>query len=949
MALDSFLKKHITKEKNLANYIKIGDSELGVFGNKYFITPSIQKEFETVYKKYVFSDRKETYLVERQLDIGKFVIDLDFRYNVDIIQKQHNIDHVRDFVELCVNGLNDIFQDIHDKTISFFIFEKENVNCQDSVTKDGIHLIFNIVADFATKLLFRNYLLKEIADVWDDLPLKNDWDSVIDEGVVKGNCGWQLYGSRKPGNEPYKLKYIFEASVHDESISIDEIDIKFIDFDKYFPYFCARNKDNCHQYVLSEKMDVEYQKILNTMSKKLKVTTNSKCNKLGDIKCVEDLDSMLETLFDDSSADYTLKEIHNYTMALPKEYWGSGSYDKWIRVGWALKNSDEKLLLTWFKFCSQSEDFDFDNNDAVDYWENGELSSEEGLSYKSILYWCKISNPDEYKKIYNNTVDYYIYYSFRNNTECDLANTLFQMYKSQYICTSIGNNIWYEFKNNRWELNDRGSALRLKISTSMYKRYEEKLFAFQSTVSATQNNMILPSTKESADETIKPNNMSNLIVSDFKDNAGGGDTKDLIKKRNEMSATCKLLKKTVTKNNIMKESQEIFWDKHFYNKLDKNPYLLGCTNCVIDFSERKHRCGRHDDYVSKSTNLTYHPLEYYEKNKPHVIQEIKDFMKQLFPDTENVKTSLPDSSLRNYMWEHLASTLLGTNENQTFNIYNGSGANGKSKLVELLSIVLGDYKGTVPISLITQKRTNIGGHSSEIYNLIGTRYAVMQEPSKNDKINEGIMKELTGGDPIQCRALFKDSVTFIPQFKLAVCTNDMLDVASTDDGTWRRLRKVDFVSKFTEHPYKDPRFSRDEYKYQFKIDTKLDEKFKSWAPVLLSMLAEISYEKQGCVTDVEPVLASTELYRKDQDIIFEFHDAIFDSRPCTSGYGIKQRDILTKFKDWYGKMYVGKMMPSGKEVHAFLEKKYGKYPGHATGWLKFSYKNTFDAIDGFSE
>ena len=51
---------------------------------------------------------------------------------------------------------------------------------------------------------------------------------------------------------------------------------------------------------------------------------------------------------------------------------------------------------------------------------------------------------------------------------------------------------------------------------------------------------------------------------------------------------------------------------------------------------------------------------------------------------------------------------------------------------------------------------------------MGVRYAVMQEPSKGEKINEGIMKEITGGDPIQGRALFKEAVTFIPQFKLFI-------------------------------------------------------------------------------------------------------------------------------------------------------------------------------------
>ena len=66
------------------------------------------------------------------------------------------------------------------------------------------------------------------------------------------------------------------------------------------------------------------------------------------------------------------------------------------------------------------------------------------------------------------------------------------------------------------------------------------------------------------------------------------------------------------------------------------------------------------------------------------------------------------------MWEHLASVLLGKNDNQTFNIYTGKGRNGKSKLVEFMSLILGDYKATVPITLITQKRGTIGGTSSEI-------------------------------------------------------------------------------------------------------------------------------------------------------------------------------------------------------------------------------------------
>ena len=63
--------------------------------------------------------------------------------------------------------------------------------------------------------------------------------------------------------------------------------------------------------------------------------------------------------------------------------------------------------------------------------------------------------------------------------------------------------------------------------------------------------------------------------------------------------------------------------------------------------------------------------------------EVHAFLKQLFPVPE----------VYEYMVEHLASVLIGTNENQTFNLYVGSGRNGKSKLIELMQKVCGKYKG----------------------------------------------------------------------------------------------------------------------------------------------------------------------------------------------------------------------------------------------------------------
>ena len=331
------------------------------------------------------------------------------------------------------------------------------------------------------------------------------------------------------------------------------------------------------------------------------------------------------------------------------------------------------------------------------------------------------------------------------------------------------------------------------------------------------------------------------------------------KRTSKLADIATLLKKTQWKNNIMREARELFYDPDFMDNLDQNPYLLCFNNFVIDFKNKCHRKGQPDDYISKCTNIDYVKLN--RKKHGKTMDKLMTFMEQLFPIEE----------LREYMWQHLASVLVGTMDNQTFNIYTGSGRNGKSCLVDLMSKGLGDYKGTVPITLITQKRNSIGSTSSEIVQLMGTRYAVMQEPSKGDKINEGIMKEITGGDPIQGRALFKDTVTFTPQFKLVVCTNTLFDIKSNDDGTWRRIRVCDFKSKFLAKPYEDDlNFPKEQYPYQYQLDKQLDQNFDEWAPIFMSMLVEKAYETGGLVQDCDIVKASSDEYREGQDYLAEF-------------------------------------------------------------------------------
>jgi P4 family phage/plasmid primase-like protien len=949
MSLDLFLKKFIAEKGAPVNYTKIGSPEHNVFGNRYFIPDDRIPEFYKVYKKYVFKDKKEAYLTEKQHDIGKILIDLDFRYNENVEERQHTQEHIEDFIELCLNAFNELFENIREKHIKFYIFEKDNLRfCDNDVVKDGIHIIINVECDFAVKMMLREYLVENIADIWDDLPITNTWSDVIDEGVMKGHVNWQLYGSRKPGCESYKLKYIYDTNLVEATgeMVMKPLNVLHIDFDKEFPMFCARNKTNLIHFKLSaehiEKYDKYKSMVMTKQSKKSgALKTNRKTKNKGfntecmfNIRSEEELDHALECLFEDTNTNHRIKEIHRYTMCLPKEYWGPASYDKWIRVGWALRNTDYGLYLTWLKMSCQSEDFDWNDETIADKWMNFDVNNEDGLTARSIMYWAKQSNPTEYDKVHRSTIDYHVYYSFHSKTEWDLALTLSKMYKAQFVCASIEKKMWFQFSNNRWVPTDTGRNLRMNISTEMYDIFAAKAFEYQSKIQASQNNISSTAvvTDNDASEQNKQedtgttlNAMEKQIMDKFKTvGDSDGSFEDYKKKVKDMYSTTKLLKKTSIKQNIMRESMDLFSDPDFMNKLDKDPYILGCSNCVIDFREKRHRQGKPDDYIQKSTNVQYKPLSYYETHSPNIIKEIDTFFEQLFPDI----------SLRNYVWEHLASTLLGTNKNQTFNIYNGTGANGKSKLVELMSQVLGDYKGTVPISLVTQKRSNIGGTSSEVYNLIGTRYAVMQEPSKGDRINEGIMKELTGGDPIQCRALFKDSVTFIPQFKLVVCTNTLFDVPSHDDGTWRRLRIVEFKSKFTDKPY--TQFPREDYPYQYEIDTKIDEKFKYWVPVLLAKLVNIAYRTQGHVNDVDIVLEATNAYRKEQDVLQDFTDKHIMINPNPdSKIILKSQDIVACFSTWYKHNYADTKAHSGNELTKYLTKRFGKMQNG--GWTKIMF------------
>lgn len=913
----TFIKSKTAKKGCDHTHTRIPDKKLNIYPGCYTLNESDLKQFYKKYYKHVFVDRNQEYLTEKQLrENGPIMIDFDFRYQGTVTSKQHTNDHIVDAIMLCMDKCKELVKIPEDTRVDVYVMEKNAVNClkEKNITKDGIHIIIGLAMHKGLQVLLRKKMLEELGNIWDDLPITNSWEDVFDEGVTKGQVNWQVYGSRKPGNQVYLVKNHYTLSYDSvyesgdwsiEENNIDDFNTKdnllklSARYDKY-PKFdildCVESEFNEACKSLGKKQQERADAAAAPTATKMKNGLIS-CASYFSIKNQEMLDALIEDLFEDiDPCEYKLKETHEYTMTLPESYYGPGSYTKWMRVGWALASTSPKLFLTWLKFSSQDNcrntlrgsDGKFDWSqvpELFNIWKDFDFGTRaDGLTHRSIMYWSKVDAYDKYQKIHEDTVSFFIEETLQHPqpTEFDLACVLFHLYKDRFVSVSIRNNCWYEYIQNRWYEIDSGSTLRLLISRDLWQIYVRKI-------------------KEAIDK-------QSLLDADSE------EYKIYTTRTRKLTDIGLFLKKTTWKNNIMREARELFYDQHFIQKLDQNPYLLCFNNCVVDFKEKTHRAGRPDDYISKCTNIDYIPVSTGKHGE--TISEITEFMDQLFPDED----------LRRYMWEHSASCLVGTNENQTFNIYNGSGRNGKSKYVDLMAKGLGDYKGTVPITLITQKRNSIGSTSSEIVQLMGTRYAVMQEPSKGDKINEGIMKEITGGDPIQGRALFKDTVTFIPQFKLVVCTNTLFDIKSNDDGTWRRIRKVDFMAKFLKNPYEDEEnFPREQYPHQFKLDKNIDQKFDKWAPAFMAMLVDMAYDLKGNVNDCEIVMSASEQYREGQDYLAEF---VRDKIHKKQGGKIKKTEVYEHFRQWYQTNY-GRGIPLARELHEFLCRRFGAY---RQGW-----------------
>jgi P4 family phage/plasmid primase-like protien len=912
--ISSLLSPYFVKkgdQKEITN-TRIGNANLHISGGSYHIPADKYPEFLSKYAVNVFKHGEEEYLTEKQLaENGPILIDLDLRHTYETDERQYTEFNVMDLVGDILAGLKSLYLFDSNACFPMFVFEKDTVNRQEEsqITKDGLHIIVGIQSTSAIRLKLRELLIASVSNSWSDIPLVNTWEDVFDQGVMNGPTNWQLVGSKKPANQAYKLTQVYDITYDGSEFEQTKLDMDEFDLVKNVYRLSARYP-NHPAFPLNPTVNISggggggaggavvatNAKVSSSVSSSITRGISSRSGSMYNIaiQSVRTNEELAEFMtrflsyIQEIDVNNALKDVYGYLMTLPAKYYGRGSYDQWMRVGWALKNTNDCLFPYWVEFSSQSDDFQFSNIiDMYDKWDGFNLNKSNGLTSRSILYWSKFDAPEKYNEVRKKSIDFMLELCIQKNkydldesvktggcTSVDLAELLYHLYKDRFVCCSIRGNIWYEYKDHRWKQIDSGAVLRHLISTEMRRLFDKKREAVWLAA-------------EAAEE---------------------GPKKDLLTKQQEKyGVIVTRLGNTTEKNNIMTESRELFRDETFMEKIDNNNNLLCFKNGVFEFNEKVFRKGYPEDYITLCTNIDYIPFE-PTRDEP-IRKEIHTFFSQLFPDKE----------LRRYMMEHLSSTYIGGNPNQTMNMYTGYGQNGKSVLTQFMILVLGEYKGDAPMSLIsTNQRTKIGGLAPELLALKGKRYVIIQEPAKDEVIHDGIMKQLTSGeDIIQARAPYQpNAISYLPAFKLIVCSNELMEVKGNSHGTWRRFRVVPFEALFTENPRNDDPTNP----YQFKVDTNIKIKFEQWKEVFACMMVEIACETMGITRDCDKVLIASREYRESQD---QFSQFIAEKVMKDPQGKLKKSEVNQEFSLWYSQNNGGRA-PSNRDLHDTLDKMFGK-------------------------
>lgn len=406
---------------------------------------------------------------------------------------------------------------------------------------------------------------------------------------------------------------------------------------------------------------------------------------------------------------------------------------------------------------------------------------------------------------------------------------------------------------NSYDANDTGNAQRLrdKFKGDIRYNYTRKKW------------MYWDGKVWAYDETGQIKKLADMIVEELKIEAFRCEDED------ERERKLKFASKTANsagKVNMITEAQHLDGIPIRINELDQYVDYINVQNGIVNL--------RNGELISHSSNFLMSKIagcEYCQdpEKKP------ERWIKFLYEVTNG------DEALARYLQKCVGYSLTGSVKEQCAFFLYGMGNNGKSTFLETVADMLGDYASNAqPDTLMLRKDGN--GAGSDIARLRSARLVTSEEPTEGVRLNEGLVKQLTGGGKVTCRFLYGDEFEYSPEFKIWITTNHKPVVRGTDVGIWRRIRLIPFEVNIPAE----------------KVDKQLKYKFREEMPQILRWAVEgaMLYRKEG-LEPPECVVKSTAEYKAEMDLMAGFMDACI-AIDYTESKTIPASELYTIYTEW---------------------------------------------------
>lgn len=293
---------------------------------------------------------------------------------------------------------------------------------------------------------------------------------------------------------------------------------------------------------------------------------------------------------------------------------------------------------------------------------------------------------------------------------------------------------------------------------------------------------------------------------------------------------------------------------------DIDGMLLNTPTGIFDLREGVLRPHDPEAYITKIAHVEYDPTA--------TCPTWERFLDEIFGG---------DTDLINYVQRAVGYSMTASTVEQCVFFLHGSGSNGKSTFLSIVREMMGDYTVNIQPETIMVKNSP-GGANSDIARLKSARLVTTVEPNEGARLNEGLLKQLSGEDPVTARRLYGDEFEFIPQFKLWMATNHRPLIRGTDDGIWRRIKMIPFTVQIPDE----------------KKDKHLAGKLRRELPGIFNWAIDGCRKYQeGGLQEPRSVRGSTMEYRKDMDAIQQFVDEC-----CEQSGECPAVSLYSAYSDW---------------------------------------------------